>query len=530
MRSVEGRGGPVRKAIAGLVIVAAIVVAIVLIAGGGSGEGYVVRAVFANGSFMVNGEQVRVAGANVGTIKSVGVSLPGEPVAEEGGKFVDAPGNAVIELEISDPSFQDFRQDASCEIRPQSLIGEKYVNCRPTLPRAPGAQPAPPLKQIPEGEPGAGQYLLPLGRNQTSVDPDLITDINTLPYAQRFRLIFNELGAGLAGRGEDLQAAIEKANPTLRDVDKIFGELTEQKDQLADLAAESQEILEPLTREKEHVVGFLAHSGEAAEASSTHGAELEAALQKFPRFLVEFRQTMGNLKEFSDAGTPLLEELGVAAPSLTDATRTLTPFSEATTVALKSLATAGEESGPVFAEATPVLKKASKLAQTGVIPTAELAALFTNLHQTGGWQRLTELIYNTTGAINGFDKYGHYGRALVTLTNCLDYVTSPGGTSGCDANFNGTSAAEPDEASASIAELLQLLEKSEAGEANGGILARTPRSKPSTGLGQAEPAESVKPAGRQHLELEEGEPALGEAAETEAGTEPLLDYLMGQGE
>ena len=160
------------------------------------------------------------------------------------------------------------------------------------MPRAPGEKPPPPLKQIPEGEPGAGQYLLPLGRNQTTVDPDLINNINSLPYAQRFRLIFNELGAGLAGRGEDLEAAIKKANPTLRSVDKLFGELTEQKDQLAQLAAESQEILEPLTQEKEHVVGFLAHSGEAAEASSEHGAELEAALQKFPTFLVEFRETM----------------------------------------------------------------------------------------------------------------------------------------------------------------------------------------------------------------------------------------------
>src|ERR1700760_1287730 len=260
---------------------------------------------------MVSGEQVRVAGANVGTIESVGVSLPGEPTAEENGKFVDVPGKAVIELKITDPSFQDFRQDASCETRPQSLIGEKYVTCRPTMPRAPGEKPPPPLRQIPKGDPGAGQYLLPLGRNSTSVDPDLITDINQLPYAQRFRLIFNELGAGLAGRGEDLEVAIKKANPTLRDVDKIFGELTEQKIQLAQLAAESQEILEPLTREKEHVLGFLARSGEGAEASSNHGAELEAALRKFPKFLVEFRQTMGNLKRFSDAGTPLLEELGV---------------------------------------------------------------------------------------------------------------------------------------------------------------------------------------------------------------------------
>jgi ABC-type transporter Mla subunit MlaD len=519
-----------KKVIAGLVVVAAVVVAIVLI-GSGSSDGYVVRAVFDNGSFMVAGEQVRVAGANVGTIKSVSVSLPGEPTAEEDGKLVDVPGKAIIELEITDSSFQDFRQDAGCEIRPQSLIGEKFVDCHPTEPRAPGEQPPPPLRQIPAGEPGAGQYLLPLGRNQTTVDPDLINNINSLPYAQRFRLIFNELGAGLAGRGQDLEAAIKKANPTLRSVDKLFGELTEQKDQLAQLAAESQEILEPLTREKAHVVGFLAHSGEAAEASSEHGAELEAALQKFPTFLVEFRETMKNLKEFSDAGTPLLEALGVAAPSLTSATRTLTPFSEATTVALKSLATAGEASGPVFAEATPVVRKASKLAKTGVVSTRELAALFGSLEETKGWQRLTELIYNSTGAFNGFDKYGHFGRALVTLSTCLTYEANKGGYSGggCSARFNGPHASELGaSASASVAQLVQLLKEARA-EQNGGTAVGS-EGRPmgsTTGLGTARSTEPSAPAERLRAEREE-EAGLSEATETEGGTEPLLDYLLGQ--
>jgi phospholipid/cholesterol/gamma-HCH transport system substrate-binding protein len=518
-----------KKAIAGLVVVVAVVAAIVLISGGASSNGYVVRAIFDNGSFMVAGEQVRVAGANVGTIKSVGVSLPGEPTAEEDGKFVDVPGKAIIELEIDNPGFQDFRQDAGCEIRPQSLIGEKYVDCRPTMPRAPDEQPPPALKQIPSGEPGAGQYLLPLGRNQTTVDPDLINNINSLPYAQRFRLIFNELGAGLAGRGQDLEAAIKKANPTLRYVDQIFGELTEQKNQLAQLTAESDEILEPLTREKEHVVGFLAHSGEAAEASSEHGAELEASLEKFPTFLAEFRQTMSSLKDFSDAGTPLLEDLGVAAPSFTDATKELTPFSEATTVALKSLGSAGEQSGPVFAEANPVVKKASKLAKSGVVSTRELAALFTSLQETKGWQRLTELIYNSTGAFNGFDKYGHYGRGLVTLTNCLEYSAEVLGTSGCDANFNGEHASEATASSASIAqELLSLIQKNEVTEEDGGTAAKSEGpNAPTTGLGTAQATEPSSPAERVQSEREE-ETGLGEARQTEGGTEPLLDYLLGQ--
>jgi phospholipid/cholesterol/gamma-HCH transport system substrate-binding protein len=511
-----------KKLIAGVVVVAVIVVAVILISGGASSEGYVVRAIFDQGSFMVSGEQVRVAGANVGTIKSVSVSLPGEPTAVEDSKFKDVPGKAIIELEIEDKGFQDFREDASCEIRPQSLIGEKYVNCTPTVPRAPGQKPAPPLKQIPEGDPGAGQYLLPLGSNTTSVDPDLINDIQTLPYAQRFRLIFNELGAGLAGRGEDLEETIKRANPTLRDVDLLFKQLTEQKDQLAQLAVDSEAVLEPLTREKEHVVGFLAHSGEAAAASAAHGPELEEALQKLPRFLREFRTTMANLKEFSDAGTPLLADLGVAAPSLTDATRTLTPFSEATTTALTSLGKAGEEAGPVFAEAAPVVRKASNLAQSGVVPTKELAALFGSLEETKGWQRLTELIYNSAGAFNGFDKYGHYGRALVTLSNCLDYVPTEAGTSGCDANFNGSFASEAGESQASAARgLLALLRKQEAVAAGGGT---TAGDLGSNGLGGARSTEGTAPAERSGAA---SEPGLSEATATE-GTEPLLDYLLGQ--
>ena len=146
---------------------------------GAAAKGYVVRGIFDNGSFMVKGEQVRVAGANVGEIESVGVTMPGEVDTYVNGKPKAVEGKAVIVMKITDPGFQDFRQDASCLIRPQSLIGEKYVDCRPTLPRAPGTQPPPPLHKIPSGQTGAGEYLLPFANNSTTVDPDLINDIQT---------------------------------------------------------------------------------------------------------------------------------------------------------------------------------------------------------------------------------------------------------------------------------------------------------------------------------------------------------------
>jgi hypothetical protein len=367
------------------------------------------------------------------------------------------------------------------------------------------------LKKIESG-PGKGQYLLPLGNNGTSVDPDLINDINTLPYAQRFRLIFNELGAGLAGRGEDLEVLVKRANPVLRDVDTLFGVLSKQRDQLAQLASDSEEILGPLSRERAHVAGFLANAGTAAAASSEHGPELEEALRKFPQFLTEFKLTMNELKGFSKAATPVFEELGRAAPSLTDATRTLTPFSEATTVSLKSLAKAGEESGPIFAQADPVVQKAAALAKSGVHPTSNLAKLLTNLQATGGWDGLTELIYNTAASVNGFDQYGHFGRTLVTLTNCVEYTPGRGGTSGCSSRFSGPNHKEAESSASAVASLLANLkrERSESGEGAG---VTTAEAQASARIGQS------RSAGNRA--------SLAEASVTTRGTEPLLDYLLG---
>ncbi|HET8567006.1 MAG TPA: MlaD family protein [Solirubrobacterales bacterium] len=503
----------IRKLLLAAAVVAAIVVVVLLVSGGGETSGYRVRAIFDNGAFMVSGEQVRVAGANVGEIEEVAVTMPGEAVAYKNGKPVEKPGKAIIVMNITDPGFQDFRRDATCLIRPQSLIGEKFVDCRPTLPRAPGTAPPPPLKQITSGEPGAGEYLLPLGSNGTSVDPDLINDINTLPYAQRFRLILNELGGGLAGRGKDLEVLVKRANPVLRDVDRAFGILSAQRKQLAQLASDSEEILGPLSRERAHVAGFINASGAAAEASAEKGPELEEALQKFPTFLREFRNTMVSLKSFSDAGAPVFEDFGTAAPSLTDATRTLTPFSESLTVALKSLGNAGEASGPIFAEADPVVRKAATLGKSGVVPTGELAKLLTDLKQTGGWNSLTELIYNTTGAFNGFDQYGHFGRTLVTLTNCVEYSARKAGSEGggCASRFHGPGASV--EAETSTAALYRLLQSRLEGQ-NGGTGAQPG---PTIGVGQG----SSTGFGA------EGKAGISESAPTGGGAEPLLNYLLG---
>ena len=303
-----------------------IAVAVFSTAAGGEEGTYEVRAIFDSGGFMVPGEEVRVAGARVGAVSEVDVTRPGDPVHADGS---DEPGKAVIVLRIDDPAFQDFRTDASCRIRPQSLLGEKFVECRQTAPRAPGSEPPSPLSLVAEGERGEGQRFLPLEANGKAVDLDLVNNIMREPYADRLRLILNDLGAGLAARGDELDQIIERADPALRSTNEVLAILARQSRSLDRLALNGDRVLAPLARERAHIKGFINNAETTAAATAERRADLEAQFVRLPGFLRELRLTMTELDRFNEQGEPVIADLGAAAPALTRVNTALEPFADA---------------------------------------------------------------------------------------------------------------------------------------------------------------------------------------------------------
>ena len=113
-------------------IAVVVAVGVVLFAAREDEEPYQVRAIFDNAGFIIPGEDVKIAGVKVGKVESLDVT---------------EDFKAVIVLEITEPGYQDFRRDASCIVRPQNLIGERFVECKPTQARsaelraAAGAEP-----------------------------------------------------------------------------------------------------------------------------------------------------------------------------------------------------------------------------------------------------------------------------------------------------------------------------------------------------------------------------------------------------
>jgi virulence factor Mce-like protein len=386
--------------------------------GAGGGSDYRVRAIFDNAVSVISGEDVKVAGVKVGRVASLDVT---------------ADQKAAVTLEVDDPAFQDFRADAHCTIRPQSLIGEKFVECEPTQPRPEGARAAPSLRKVPGGRPGAGQYLLPVTHTSTPVDIDLIQNVLRRPYAQRLSIILNELGTGVAGRAQTLRQVIRRANPALQETDRVLAILGRQNRVLADLAQNSDTVLAPLARERRHISGFVSGAARTAEATAERRADLERNLQRLPGFLRELRPTAQRLGAFAQQAGPVFTDLNREAPDLSRFLRALGPFARAGTPAIRTLGEATVPGTPAVKALRPIAGQLNTFSALARPVGANLAAILESFQQTGGIERAMDYIFFQVTSINGFDSFGHYLRAALIVNLCSTYAVRP--APGCSSNF-----------------------------------------------------------------------------------------------
>jgi phospholipid/cholesterol/gamma-HCH transport system substrate-binding protein len=421
--------------IAGAACVVA-VAAIVLLAtaAGGTNGTYTIRAIFDDAGFLISGENVKVDGVTVGTVGSV------TPTPQ---------AKAAVILDITNPGFKNFRSDATCTIQPQSLIGEKYVDCLPTQPRVEGTEPPPPLKKIPRGREGAGDYLLPVQNTSSPVDVDLLGDIQRLPERQRFTIILNELGAGLAGRGSDLSEVIKRANPALQELDKVLGILASENHVLAKLAVDSDKALAPLAKVSGRVADFIKQANTVSQASAATRGSLAQNLKDFPPFLEQLGPAMERIQRFAEQTTPTFTDLKAAAPGINKTFTSLPAFSKSTEKFLVNLGKTSKVSGPALVATKPLLKRLKTLGGAAVPFSSNFASLLESVRNTGGLERILDFIFTGAGASNGYDALGHFLRAEAVADNCLTYAVTPSASVGCRGKFFSSSSGT--EASASAA-------------------------------------------------------------------------------
>jgi phospholipid/cholesterol/gamma-HCH transport system substrate-binding protein len=390
-----------------LTLLGAVLVAGVLSAARDTGDGtYRVDAIFDNASGLIPGQDVKVAGARVGRVQDVTLT---------------ADRHARVQMSV-DPRFAPFRSDADCTIQPQSLIGEKFVQCLPGTPRGHELRPS-----------GGEAPTVPLERTQAPVDLDLVFSTFRLPYRQRVSVLVNELGGGLAGRADDLNAAIRRANPALQEAERVLAILDRDRARLGRLVDESDRIIGELARRRGDVTRFIDRAAAVTEETADRRGDLAEAVRRLPPLLTEARPTLARLRELAEAGTPVAADLERAAPQVNRLVRHLGPLADAGRPALDRLGEAAEIGTRVVSAGRPVVTNLRTFARQARPTGALVRELFESLRATGTVEGLQSFVYFASAATSRFDRFSHILPAHLITTECQQYtaVTVPR----CDARF-----------------------------------------------------------------------------------------------
>jgi virulence factor Mce-like protein len=425
----SGGGGPVRlAAVIAVALVALVAAALAIGANGGDDDAATYRIEFDNGFGLTEGGDLRIGGVRAGVIDHLALSS-------------GYPPKAIVRVSVSEPGFVDLREDATCEVRPQSLIGEYFVDC----------QPGESDRRLPDGG------TVPVERTTSTIPFDLVNSVMRLPYRERFRLIIAELGAGLAGRSDDLSEVLRRAHPGLRETTQALRTLGRQTRTIEQVIGDADDVIVALERRKGDVVRFVDEAGETAAIAASRRTELAESFRLLPEFLAELEPNMARLGELADAQVPLLRDLGAAAGDLDTFLSRLRPFSDNARPAFRALGGASEagiDAIRVTDEEVEVLRQAAGYAPGTAKPLRQLLQSLDDRSRavendprakaTGppapdkthipaseeggftGMEGLLNYYYWQALSTNAFDSVGHILRISATLDlgGCSSYFTT----------------------------------------------------------------------------------------------------------
>jgi virulence factor Mce-like protein len=400
----------VKRALLTLLLVAGIGVAYIMSTGAGSNPDkgkYWVQ--FDNAFGLIQGGDLKVAGVRAGKITDI--------------RLDKRTKHALIGFKIDKNGFGSLRTDAFCESRPQSLIGEYFVDCQPGTAKR-------------ELKPGA---TIPVSRTASTVAPDLVNDILRRPYRERLSLIIGSLGAGVAGNADNLNAAIRRASPALRETDKVLAMLGRQNKVLADLTVNADKVVGDLAANRKDVGRFVTEAKETAQTSAERRGDIAAGFRELPGFLEELQPTMKSLGQVADDQRSALHNLDASSRQLTSFFDQLGPFADASRPAFRSLGQASKTGDRAVKAAPPVIAQLGAFAagtpELGKNLSIVLQHLDDRKHAVEkdprspggqgytGLEALLQYTYDQTTSTSIFDQNNHILKIGAFVGPCADYAS-----------------------------------------------------------------------------------------------------------
>ncbi|MDX6670554.1 MAG: hypothetical protein QOI91_917 [Solirubrobacteraceae bacterium] len=363
---------------------------------------------------LIEGADLKIAGVRAGKIKSMDVDR--------------RTHRARVEIDITERGFGSLRADVFCESRPQSLIGEYYLDCLPGKAR----------KVLPTGS------TIPVERTGSTVPVDLVNNIMRRPYRERFSILIGELGAAFGARGQDLNETIRRLSPALRETDRVLAIMAEQRRVIRDLAQNADVVLARLAANRKDVTRFISEARDTSKASAAQAPNIAAQFRRFPTFLRELRPTLGTLQEAADGQIPALAALNANAGRLRAFFDALGPFADASRPATRSLAGAARAGRPAVRAARPRIGELRTFAKPAPEVGRNLAYTLEDLDSRAkatekdprspggkgytGLEAILQYVFNQSQAINLFDNDSYVLKVSAFFDpTCANYTNAEQG-------------------------------------------------------------------------------------------------------
>jgi len=380
-----------RRFVPWLVLLAAVAAVVIALSSGG-GSTTEVDAIFDSAKGMVPGQLVKVAGTRVGTVTGLDLIHTS-----------DSGYEARMRLSISN-RFMPFHSDATCQILPEGLISENFVECNP------GTPVSPPLARGSNGVP-----TVPVTHTSEAVSLEDVFNVFSVPTAERVQLFLDTLGVGTAGRGQDLNSILRRANPSLTQADRVLAILGAQNHQIATAVGQTDQVLTELANGSASVRSFVDRAASVARTTAAHRGALESGVHGLPAMLTAVKHGLISLDRVAAQGTPLLDDLRTSAPYLESLTYSFPAFTKVATPALRAIGAAAAQGTAAIPSALPVVAHLNRFA-TSARPVAKLLdELLVNLRQTGGIEGLLRFLYGFQSFLAAYDSVSHFPTEFVNI-------------------------------------------------------------------------------------------------------------------
>jgi ABC-type transporter Mla subunit MlaD len=397
-----------RAATAAGAVAAAVLLAAILSGGGTQTSGYRVDAVFDNADFLIPGQDVKIGGARAGTVRGV---------------HLTPDRKARVELEVDD-SFGPFGENAECSVRPQSLIGEKFVQCDPGTPSSPRL-----------ARHGGVRATVPVERTHSPVDLDLVFSALRRPIRERLTILLNELGTGLAGRPEELNAAIRRANPAIQQASRTLSILDSERSTLGRLIEGSDRVLAELARRRGEVRDFIGSAAEVSRATADRRGDLDLAVRRLPPMLAELEPSATELEGVAREARPIVTRLGEAAPQVHDLLADFGPLADSARPTLRDLSRLSRTGRRTVRDALPVVDGLAAVSDRLPPLVPLVRGLADSLRDQRVVEHIGEFVYYAAAASSRFDRYSHILPSYQLTGPCAVWSTTP--VAECDAHYAG---------------------------------------------------------------------------------------------